>query len=296
MKLNPMLEEKPDHGHYAACLSRKEEIDKYCNRAFIYTIVASLVLAFFTLCTIELPLLSFVPKLVGDVWDPFPIFIQIIELIGIAILAAAACTRKKVLLVALMIYYLSLIAASLISGSFPGIMATFLLGIGGAAVTIKAPAYYRDYEQLTKTEGWPHFARWMTDAAKRPAYSYDEYRKRAAEKAAMEDKMASGRSYTAPRKSTSSDYEAAKMADEVMRAAEAEARERKSFDPYEARRLAAEEARRAADIIMGGAEAAPSRSMPSFDDMPGIGGATAAPGAPEPAMLSGEYTDGFEPM
>ena len=303
MKLNPMLEEKPDHSHYTACLSRKEEIDKYCNRAFIYTVISSLIMAFFTICTIEMPMISAVPKLIGDVWEPFPIFVQLAELVGVTILAAAACTRKKVLLVVLMIYYLLLTASSLVSGTFPGVAVSFLLGSVGTAATVKAPVFYRDYEQLRKTEGWPHFARWMAEDRDRPKYSYDTLRKRAAEKAEAETRWDTARSYDTPRKpprTSSPDYEAARMADEVMRAAEAEAKERTSFDPYEARRLAAEEARRASEVYRRSGpdtlEAAPSRSMPFDDDMPGLEGAAAVLGAPEPAMISGEYTDGFEPM
>ncbi len=302
MKLNPLLEEKPDHGHYTTCLSRKEEIDRYCNRAFAYTVFASVIMAVFTLGATSIPLISLLPGLVGDRWDVAHIFVQLIELIGLCVLAAAACSKKKILLVYLMLFYLALFVASLVTGTFPGVVIGFLLGLGGFILTIRSQFIYRDYEQLKKTEGWPHFARWMAEDRERPKYSYDEFRRRAAEKAAAEAKYTAPRPRTEPRKpAASSDPEAARMADEVMRAAEAEARERRSFDPYEARRLAEEEARRASGDYAAEA-AGVTRGMPapyystSDDDMPALDGASALLGVPEPAMISGEYTDGFEPM
>jgi len=299
MKRNPLLEEKPDHAHYTACLARKDEIDRYCNRAFSYTVFISIVMAVITLTTTEIPLVSLIPGLFGGSWSVPHIFIQLLELVGLCILAAAACSKKKILLVVLMIFYIALTGASLVTGTFPGVFIAFMFGIIGFMLTVKSFFIYRDYEQLKTTEGWPHFAIWMTEGSDRPKYSYDEFRKRAADKASAEARYTSrpSPSSASPRRT---DYEAARMADEVMRAAEAEARERSSFDPYEARRIAEEEARRASAAMEHDMSAA-TRSAPapyytSDDDMPALDGASALLGVPEPAMISGEYTDGFEPM
>lgn len=296
MKLNPLLEEKPDHGHYTACLSRKEEIDRYCNRAFTFTVLSSVLMIFFTLFTTEFPLLSFLPTRFGEMCDLFPIFLQITELIGISLLSAIACTKRKKALIVLLAYYLALFVISLISGTFPGVAVSFLVGLCGIIFTIKAPSVYSDYEQLKETEGWPHFAIWMTDTD-RPKYSYDEFRRRAAEKAEAEKKMVS-HSYAETKKRADASFEAARMADEVMRAAEAEAKERVSFDPYEARKAAERAAMGTTDMYGSAA----TRSMPppsyptSDDDMPAIEAASALLGVPEPAMIAAEYTDSFDPM
>lgn len=313
MKLNPLLEEKPGHGHYSACLERKEEIDKYCNKAFAFTVLSSVLMAMFTIGTVTFPLLSFIPGLFGNSWDVVPIFVQITELIGLCFIGALACTRRKLFLVILMIWYILLAASSLIKGTLPGCAVSLLVGIFGTVYTAKAPSVYRDYNQLRETEGWPHFAIWLAEAEEKPAYSYDDYRKRLADKAAREAayRPEAARSAPSPRYEDKPGYdtsptmsaEARRMAADVMREAELAARSAEKAERTDAARLAAEEAarereelRRAEMEARGIAPPVMERYASAGGEMPGIAEAADMIGEPERALPSGDYGNGFTPM
>ena len=87
---DPKYDEKPDHSHYAACAARSNEIYEFSRNVFVYTAGVCLVMLFITYCGAAMPLVSWIPSLLGcPTCVPF-LFSQTAELIVVAFLSFLA--------------------------------------------------------------------------------------------------------------------------------------------------------------------------------------------------------------
>jgi len=175
---DPKYDEKPDHSHYAACAARSNEIYEFSRNVFVYTAGVCLVMLFITYCGAAMPLVSWIPSLLGcPTCVPF-LFSQTAELIVVAFLSFLAFGKWKVIHIGLFIGYILLVAATIFSGSAIGIV-TFIIGVVGVVLTAPCFKIYSDYNQLMNTEGWPHFSLHYIEAMEHPTYTsryMSEYR------------------------------------------------------------------------------------------------------------------------
>lgn len=182
MRINENLKEKPQHGHYTACLSRLQVIERFSKKILWFTIAESVVLFFFTVADIWMSALSFIPSLFDD---PLYIFVQTAEIILLDVLAFTACSKYKISSVILFIVHCLIIIGCFAGGirtlnTFP-----FLIGIIGAVVNYPSISAFLDYRQLTQTEGFPQFSLVLADADDNPEFISDygeEYHKKTEEK------------------------------------------------------------------------------------------------------------------
>jgi len=175
---NPKYEEKPDHGHYAVCAGRVNEIYEFSRNVFVYTAGVSFILLIITYCGVPMPLISWIPSLFGcSTCIPY-LFAQSAELILVTAVSFFAFFRWKVFHIVMFIWYVLLVLATFFDHSAID-MITFIIGIVGAVLTHSCFRVYADYNQLIKTEGWPHFSLHYAEAMEHPTYTsryISEYR------------------------------------------------------------------------------------------------------------------------
>lgn len=175
---DPKYEEKPDHGHYALCAGRKTEIDEFSRNVFVYTAGISFILLIITYCGVPLPMISWIPSLFSDSTSlPF-LFVQTMELLTVTALSFFAFFRWKFLHIVIFIWYALLVVATFFDHSAIDVI-TFIIGVVGTVLTRSCFKVYADYNQLVKTEGWPHFSLHYTEAMEHPTYTsryMSEYR------------------------------------------------------------------------------------------------------------------------
>ncbi|MDO4863044.1 MAG: hypothetical protein Q4A05_02640 [Ruminococcus sp.] len=179
-------EELPDHGHYAVCASRKAAIDTFSRNVFVYTAGVSLVMLFITYCGAAMPLVSWIPSLFSSSTSVPFLFTQTAELIFVTAMSFLAFFRWKVIHIGLFIGYALLVLASFLSSSAIGII-TFIIGVIGVVLTFPCFKVYADYQQLVRTEGWPHFSLHYIESMEHPTYTsryMSEYRTAPEEKRA----------------------------------------------------------------------------------------------------------------
>lgn len=171
MKLDPELEEKPYHGHYAACLARKTDIERRSSLIFGCTVVSGIALTIVSFAGWEMPVLSWIPSLINSSTVLFPICIQCAEIMGLSILAALGFGKNKSFNCILQLIYIVMTVASLFTGSMPGCFFSFVAGAAGAFLCRHAFKDASDYEALKKTEGYPHFSEHYAEYIEHPKYS-----------------------------------------------------------------------------------------------------------------------------
>ena len=189
---DPKYDEKPDHGHYVACAVRNKQIYDFSRNVFVYTGGVCLVMLFITYCGAAMPLVSWIPSLFGcPTCVPF-LFTQTVELILVTLASFLAFGKWKILHIGLFIGYLLLVAATFFDGSAIDII-TFIIGVVGVVLTAPSFKVYSDYNQLMKTEGWPHFSRHYIDSVEHPTFTsryMSEYRSAPEDKKIYSDSSA----------------------------------------------------------------------------------------------------------
>lgn len=182
MKTNPELEEQPDHGHYPACSGRLQDITNYCNRLLYSTIIIGGMLFMVTMLGIRLRVISWIPSLFGEPDGLLPYFLRLVFCIGLIVLAALGCGRFKICNVVLLVIYTVMTVVPVIDceGIFDVMIA--ILGAVGMYRSAKAYSYYKDYNQLIETEGFPHFNQRYIEQVENGKHraehpmSYDQYK------------------------------------------------------------------------------------------------------------------------
>lgn len=202
MKERPDIDERPDHGHYAACHGLKTEIETHCKDIFFYTLIASIILIFFTLGCTVFPVISFIPSLFGENYEVGFIFTQITELLLIVLVAAFGYGERKYLNEVLFCLYLLIFIFSLFTGRRLGSALGAIYGACGAFISRRAFSDYSFYKKLKETEGFPHFSITYVESLSKPAFS-SEYSREIYEKSRgyYDDDIKSAipdRSYSAP--------------------------------------------------------------------------------------------------
>jgi len=171
---NPKLKERPDHKHYPNCLSRKMAIEDFCHRFFFFTLGISIVLGVFSFWGASYTVLSWIPSIFGDPWElPF-ILVQLLLVIGMSVLAALGCGKRKVYLVILLGIYAAMALFGLISHTLQDFI-IFAAGSLGLATGYPAVQVYLDDEQLKNTEGYPLFNVHLAEQEENAANNVPQY-------------------------------------------------------------------------------------------------------------------------
>ena len=159
-RFNKKLEEKPDHGHYAVCLSRKLDIDRNATQLLKYTLSMCIGMIICTIFMLRFAVISWIPSLLGESTEVAPLFTQLLIIALIALLAMLNCGRWKICGVILT----GIFAAMVIFGNI-GLaredsstdLITVLLGAFGIVRSFMSVPDYLDWKQLSETEGFPLF-------------------------------------------------------------------------------------------------------------------------------------------
>lgn len=158
-RFNKKLEEKPDHGHYADCLSRKLEIDKNALQLLKYTLSMCIGMILCTLFSLRFAVISWIPSLLGESTDVAPLFTQLLILVLIAVLAMLNCGRWKICGIILTGLFIAMVIfgnIGLVHDSNTDLF-TVLLGVFGIIRSYMSVPDYLDWNQLSETEGFPQF-------------------------------------------------------------------------------------------------------------------------------------------
>ncbi len=153
---NTDLDEKPNHGHYAACRNKMAIIDRYYKRCFLFTAAISLLLIILTWMTFRFSIISVFPNIVGDRTDLSANLVQTLIILVLPVLDLLACGKYKIFNVILLFIYGAMFFTSGFSKNASDIF-SFLAGAVGGFSHIKAINRFLDYRQLSHTEGFPFF-------------------------------------------------------------------------------------------------------------------------------------------
>lgn len=157
MNMNPELLERKDHGHYPACLGRMSAIKNYCNRLFFCTLIIGSVLFMISLTGIRLCVISWIPSLFGGERDLAPYFLRLLSCLMFIVLACLGWGRFKICNIILTCIYFIMTVAPVFVGQSLFDAVVLMAGVAGLLMSLRSFTYYRDYNQLRETEGFPHF-------------------------------------------------------------------------------------------------------------------------------------------
>lgn len=175
MKFNEELAEKPDHAHYPVCLSRKLEIEAFCQKCFFYTLLACLLMIILTMFTVRFNIISLIPNLIGDGTMVGANFVQVLILLSMIGMAGLAVGKYKFLNIILFLIYFAMAVSCFFNMKFSNFF-TMPIGLFGIALTFKSFGAYCDYKQLSKTEGFPFFNERLAEQTENSSYKsrYEE--------------------------------------------------------------------------------------------------------------------------
>lgn len=171
MSKRPDIEEKPDHGHYAACSGLKIDIEKHCRDTFGYAVIANIIMIIFTFGGTVFPVMSFIPSLVGENYEVSFIFMQITEFLVMILLSAFGYGERKRLNIVVLCIYLLVFIFSLFTGRALGSALGAMYGACGAFISRRAFSDASYYDKLKETEGYPHFSLTYVASLEKPAFS-----------------------------------------------------------------------------------------------------------------------------
>ncbi|MBR5682870.1 MAG: hypothetical protein IKW96_06285 [Ruminococcus sp.] len=158
---NPVLEEKPNHGHYPACLGRLEAITKQGTYLFLYSLVSSFCLSIISFTGNPLQVIGWIPILLGDSAEELTVgmsFFQMFLCWSLAVLGVLGSGKKKLFHVILFWIYLLMFLTPIFHMFSLFDAFTFIIGGLGVIYGYRAPKNYMDYQQLSETEGFPSFS------------------------------------------------------------------------------------------------------------------------------------------
>jgi hypothetical protein len=163
MRINPDIEEKPNHLHYPACLGRMQEIKKQSLEIFVYTAIVFLIFGVFSVAGVKFNVFAVIPDLLFDGHDLKVAFFQIIEFIIVTVVSLLGCTRYKVFDVIIMLMYALMVLLSVVCHYNSADPVVFIAGACGIWKSICSFRVWSDYEQLKQTEGFPIFSLILTE-------------------------------------------------------------------------------------------------------------------------------------
>ena len=137
---------------------------------FVYCCGASLILIFFTYLGVPIAGVSWIPSLFGDPFTIGHLFSQTIELIAFAFLSFIGYGKRKIFHLIIFLIFVVTLIACMFDGSCIDVF-TFVISAVGIILTFPCFREYADYIQLTNTEGWPHFSKYLAEAEEHPTFS-----------------------------------------------------------------------------------------------------------------------------
>ena len=163
--MNEDLREKPNHAHYPICRGRMGDIESHSHKLFFYTLFACIIMAFLSILCIPMHVIGWIPMIFNSEEiskGAFHVsigfgFSQVLSCVAIVVIAALNLGKRKACGVILLIIYFALLLSSLLASltGFDVVTAMIsFMGLYYSRCTIKDK---RDYEQLSKTEGFPLF-------------------------------------------------------------------------------------------------------------------------------------------
>ncbi len=163
---NPLLEEKPNHAHYPACLGRLEAISKQGSALFIFSLVSGLLLSVISLTGYPLQVIGWLPVLVGGSTSELSSGMCVLQMLicwGLILLGLFGCSRYKICHYILFLIYLLMFIVPIFHMFSLLDAFTFIAGGLGVIFGYRAPNNYYDYQQLSETEGFPLFSIILTE-------------------------------------------------------------------------------------------------------------------------------------
>ena len=163
---NPLLEEKPNHAHYPACLGRLEAINKQGSALFIFSLVSGLLLSVISLTGFPLQVIGWLPVLVGGSTSELSSGMCTFQMLicwGLILLGLFGCGRYKICHYVLFLIYLLMFIVPIFHMFSLLDAFTFIAGGLGVIFGYRAPKNYYDYQQLSETEGFPLFSIILTE-------------------------------------------------------------------------------------------------------------------------------------
>lgn len=171
---NPILEEKPNHAHYPACLGRLEAINKQGSALFIFSLVSGLLLSVISLTGFPLQVIGWLPVLVGGSTSELSSGMCVLQMLicwGLILLGLFGCSRYKICHYVLFLIYLLMFIVPIFHMFSLLDAFTFIAGGLGVIFGYRAPKNYYDFQQLSETEGFPLFSIILTEHEEQKRFS-----------------------------------------------------------------------------------------------------------------------------
>ena len=171
---NPLLEEKPNHAHYPACLGRLEAINKQGSALFIFSLVSGLLLSVISLTGYPLQVIGWLPVLVGGSTSELSSGMCVLQMLicwGLILLGLFGCSRYKICHYILFLIYLLMFIVPIFHMFTLLDAFTFIAGGLGVIFGYRAPKNYYDYQQLSESEGFPLFSIILTEHEEKKRFS-----------------------------------------------------------------------------------------------------------------------------
>ena len=171
---NPLLEEKPNHAHYPACLGRLEAINKQGNALSIFSVVSGLMLSAISLTGFPLQVIGWLPVLVGGSTSELSSGLCVFQMLicwGLILLGLFGCGRHKICHYVLFVIYMLMFIVPIFHMFTLLDAFTFIAGGLGVIFGYRAPKNYYDYQQLSETEGFPLFSLILTEHEEQKSFS-----------------------------------------------------------------------------------------------------------------------------
>lgn len=182
---NVKINELPNHEHYPYCLTRMNEIKRFCVRLCGYTCVACGLMIVLSLVGINIGIISFLPTMLKDAFFMFSVFLQICIILLIALFSFLAL-KYKIFCLILMFIYIGMFISGCASKDFVSAFFTVALGLGGIIFSYKSIFVLSDFKQLSMTEGFPQFNTRLTYQTEHSEYvPYHVNRKRPSQNTMM---------------------------------------------------------------------------------------------------------------
>ena len=163
--INEDLREKPNHAHYPICRGRMGDIESNSHKIFFFTLFACVIMAFLSILCIPMHVVGWIPMIFNSEEiskGAFHLslgfgFSQVLSCAAIVVIAALNMGKRKVCGVVMLIIYGALLLSSLLASLTGFDVVTTIFGILGLYYSRDTIRDKRDYEQLSKTEGFPLF-------------------------------------------------------------------------------------------------------------------------------------------
>ena len=180
-KKNPDLMEKPNHAHYPICRGRLDAIENISQNIFKVTIPMSIFMTLLSFLAVPLHVVGWIP-LMFTLKDAKAFnmglgfsLMQAVCCLSMLLFSVLGCTKRKIFNVILFFMYALMLVSSLLIRLTVFDIITAIMGGVGVVNSFGALKGYRDFKQLSNTEGFPVFSAILTEYDERKQESPDGY-------------------------------------------------------------------------------------------------------------------------